>query len=910
MRIKRVLRQEYLEMENISLKQPLNGKSGLESLTAESPAMRDVLAAVRQVAITDEAVLLLGEPGTGKNLMARTIHQLSPLAAQPFVTVRCSGMAPALLESELFGCERGALPGATKNRISRIEQAHGGTLFLDEIAEMDASVQVKLLRFLDEKTFERAGSNESLSADVRLITATSKDLESEVKAGKFREDLHNRLREVEIALPPLCQRREDIPLLAESFLREFASAKNKPVGDFTPECLEILMDYSWPGNVRQLRAILEHAVGLSSGDRVSSLDLPDTLRAAAAAVTPSPARVLAEPDPLVSDEEEPAVVRSLPRKTLNDRVQGFMWSLEGGMFARILKLSGVLIGFILLALWFNLHGNHNFSNREAMESAQLGRHLAAWKGYTTYSIRPLTLGLLQRADPQRAAEVLQRPVPDLSIAPGYPFVLACLMKVLPFNFAADRRHLWSYKPELMIVAFNEVLFFAAVLLLFQVARRLFDSGVAWVSAIIFAGSEIYWKFSLSGLSTIWLLLIFLSVVWCLVVLEEREHLEIPPAPGLSLALAAAAGALVGIGGLSRYSFAWLMVPVLLFMRIFFKRNWGKMGLLAAALFSIVMAPWITRNLILSHTPFGTAGYALMENTRPFEEDRVERAFDPSAAGLGLLSPRDVANKFLANEGKVLRDELPRLGSNWVWSFFLCGLLLPFRDRSLRRLSSFLVCALALMAVAQALGQTHLSVESPEINSENLLVLLSPLVLIFGTGFFFTILHQMAPPHSKLQSLGAGLFAVIMCAPLLLDLASPPDRDAFSPYAPTRIQGTASMMQPEELMMSDIPWAVAWYGDRSCAWLTLDDGATFEQMNKMKPVHAIYLTERTSDRPFLSQTLDNKRSWGRFLLQSLPKSESPQGAVPPGFPLTKAPAYFAPAQMFISDAVRWKIEPKR
>jgi hypothetical protein len=838
--------------------------------------------------------------------MARTIHQLSPRASQPIVSVHCAALAPTLLESELFGDEKGAFTGAHEEQIGRFEQAQGGTLFLDEIGEMDATVQVKLLRFLDERTFQRVGSNKTLSADVRLILATNKDLQSEVKAGKFRQDLYSRLREIQITLPPLRQRREDIPLMAKSFLRAFASQKNKPVNDFTPDCLETLLNYSWPGNVRELRAAVEHAVVLSLGERISLRDLPDPLPAAAA--TLSPARLPAGPDLTPSDAEAQSIKRTLPRKTIHDRIQWLMWSLEAGMDTRILKISSALIGFILLALWFNLRSSHSFSNREAMESAQLGRHLAAWKGYTTYSIRPLTLGLLQRADPERAPEVLQHPVPDLSIAPGYPFVLACLMKVLPFNFAADRSHHWSYQPELMIVGFNELLFFAAILLLFQVARRLFDSQVAWVSAIIFAGSETYWRFSVSGLSTMWLLLIFLAVVWCLAAMEERENRDRPPAPGASLALAAAAGALVGMGGLSRYSFAWMMVPVLLFMRVYFKRRWGQLSLSAAVSFLIIMAPWITRNLALSRTPFGTAGYALLENTRPFEEDRVERSLDPFAAGLGLLRPRDVVNKFLVNEGKILRSDLPRLGSNWVWSFFLCGLLLPFRHQALRRLSSFLVWTLALVAVVQALGQTHLSVESPDINSENLLVLLAPLVLMFGTGFFFTVLHQMALPNPRLRVLGAGLFALLMCAPLLLDLASPPDRAAISPYAPTHIQRTAAMMKPEELMMSDIPWAVAWYGERPCSWLTLDDAGTFKELNKLKPVHAIYLTERTTDRPFLSQILDNQQSWGYFLLKSLPKSESPQAAVPPGFPLTKAPANYVPAQMFISDTVRWKAVP--
>jgi hypothetical protein len=401
------------------------------------------------------------------------------------------------------------------------------------------------------------------------------------------------------------------------------------------------------------------------------------------------------------------------------------------------------------------------------------------------------------------------------------------------------------------------------------------------------------------------MLIFLLVTWCLVALDERESREVPPALGASLALAGVVGALVAVGALSRYSFGWMIVPILLFMRLFFKRRWGRLSVVVAASFLMVLAPWITRNIVLSHTPFGTAGYAIVESTRPFEEDRVERSFDPMAAGLGLLGPKDVLKKFLVNEGKILRSDLPRLGGNWVWSFFLCGLLLPFRHRALRSLMVFLIGSLALLAVVQALGQTHLSADSLDINSENLLVLLAPLVLMFGTGFFFTILHQMALPTPKLRGLAVGLFALLMCAPLLLNLVSPPDPAAFSHYEPVGIQRTANMMKPEELMMSDVPWAIAWYGDRTCSWLTLDDAGTFRQMNLLKPVQAIYLTERTTDRPFLSQILDKQQSWGRFVLSVLPNAQSPQGQVPAGFPLTKALSSYMPSEIFLSDAVRWK-----
>jgi two-component system response regulator AtoC len=211
-------------VENVSLRQQLDSKFGLENIIGESPAMREIFEIVRQVAPTRATVLLAGESGTGKELVAKAIHQLSPRAKQPLVTVHCAALAPTLLESELFGHEKGAFTGAHERRIGRFEQAQGGTLFLDEIGEIDATIQVKLLRFLGERTFERVGSNKTLTADVRLIAATNKNLEELVKAGAFREDLFFRLRVVEISLPPLRERTGDIPLLAQSFC---ASSRRK-----------------------------------------------------------------------------------------------------------------------------------------------------------------------------------------------------------------------------------------------------------------------------------------------------------------------------------------------------------------------------------------------------------------------------------------------------------------------------------------------------------------------------------------------------------------------------------------------------------------------------------------------------------------------------------------------------------
>ena len=229
MRIARALKQQHLEVENISLRQQLDSRFGLENVIGETPVMQEIFEIVQQVAPTRATILLGGESGTGKAIIAKAIHQLSPRAKQPMVTVHCAALSATLLESELFGHERGAFTGAHERRVGRFEQAQGGTLFLDEIGEIDATIQVKLLRFLGERTFERVGSNKTLSADVRLIAATNKNLEAQVAAGKFREDLFFRLRVVEINLPPLRERAGDIPLLAQRFLREFAAENGKTV---------------------------------------------------------------------------------------------------------------------------------------------------------------------------------------------------------------------------------------------------------------------------------------------------------------------------------------------------------------------------------------------------------------------------------------------------------------------------------------------------------------------------------------------------------------------------------------------------------------------------------------------------------------------------------------------------------
>ncbi|MGA2748184.1 MAG: sigma-54 dependent transcriptional regulator [Verrucomicrobiota bacterium] len=310
MRIAKALRQQQLETENVALRQQLESKFGLENIVGQSAAMKEVFDVVRQVAPTRVSVLLLGESGTGKELVAKAIHQASPRAHLPMVTVHCAALAPTLLESELFGHEKGAFTGAYERRIGRFEQAQGGTLFLDEIGEIDATVQVKLLRFLGERTFERVGSNKTLTADVRVIAATNRNLKEQVAAGKFREDLFFRLAVVQITLPPLRERRGDIPLLVKTFVEEFARENQKKVNELTPDALEAVMTYSWPGNVRELRTAIESSVVLARGEKIGLRDLPAALRTAAVGGT-SPARLLAQPEMTVAEAEKQLIARAL-----------------------------------------------------------------------------------------------------------------------------------------------------------------------------------------------------------------------------------------------------------------------------------------------------------------------------------------------------------------------------------------------------------------------------------------------------------------------------------------------------------------------------------------------------------------------------------------------------------------------
>ncbi|HYR97761.1 MAG TPA: sigma-54 dependent transcriptional regulator [Gemmatimonadales bacterium] len=247
-------------------------------IIGESPAIQEVLVKIEQMAPVTSTVLIEGESGTGKELVARAIHDLSPRRAKPFIAVSCAAIPETLLESELFGHEKGAFTGAAERRLGRFELADGGTIFLDEIGEMAAATQVKLLRVLEDRTFFRVGGTQAIKVDVRVVAATNKSLKEEVALGRFRDDLFYRLNVLYIYLPPLRERKTDIPLLVRRFTPEFARQHDRPFRGITPEALQILVDAEWPGNIRQLRNLIESMVVLAPEGEIRASDIPKDIR--------------------------------------------------------------------------------------------------------------------------------------------------------------------------------------------------------------------------------------------------------------------------------------------------------------------------------------------------------------------------------------------------------------------------------------------------------------------------------------------------------------------------------------------------------------------------------------------------------------------------------------------------------
>lgn len=597
--------------------------------------------------------------------------------------------------------------------------------------------------------------------------------------------------------------------------------------------------------------------------------------------------------------------------------QDIIHKLEQGGGARYLKIGLAVLAVVGFSAAYNWRAFRNFSTQEAMDSAQVARNLAEGRGYTTHYVRPLSIYLVKRVNERtgRGADTglladyaqIRTMHPDLANPPVYPVVLAGLMKVLPFSHDATPRkpfwtqdnRFWRYQPDFLISFFNQLLFLGLIAVVFLLTRKLFDSTVAWFSAIILFGTELFWRFAVSGMSTVLLLLIFTGLLWCLHLLE-REAREPKWGKGALFGLAVLSGIIVGVGCLTRYAFGWLLVPVIIYLALFSGPRRPALCLMALLAFVVVVSPWVARNVSVSGAPFGTATFSVLESTIMYPENRLARSLAPE---FERIYPAPFWHKLFQNVKVVVTADAPRFAGSWVAAFFLAGLMMNFRSPGLQRLRYFLLLCLPVLLVVQAMGRTYLSEDSPEINSENLLVLLAPMVIVYGVGFFLVLLDQIELPFRWLRYVIMSAFGGLVCLPMLLVFLPPkPLAVAYPPYYPPVIQQIAAWMREDELIMSDVPWAVAWYGNRQSVWLTRDTRADFFAINDtQKPIRGLYLTPQTMDSRFLSQWVKaGERSWGNFILDTTLRRE-----VPPWFPLRAAPAGFLPEQLFLADWERWR-----
>ena len=603
---------------------------------------------------------------------------------------------------------------------------------------------------------------------------------------------------------------------------------------------------------------------------------------------------------------------------LSERIQMLIHATEVGGGSRIMRNLLLAVAIIGLAFLYDIRAYRNFNSPEAMDAAQVARNLSEGRGYSTDFIRPFSLYLVQKhnraVNPGQMLATnmvdfaqISTPHPDLANAPVYPTVLAALFKLhTPTWKVETRKPFWTesgrfarYQPEFRIAIFNQLLLLVVVALTFAIAKRLFDSLAAWLAAALMLGSDLLWRYSVSGQSTLLLLVIFLGLIWCLMKLEELARIELPDTRRLFL-LAITGGLLLGLGTLTRYSFGWLLVPVVVFLVLFGGARRTGLAVAACLVFGAVVAPWIARNLAVSGTFFGTAGYAAAEDTFGFPGSRLMQSFNPDLTSAYWVTP--YTRKLMENLRTICPGELLRLGGGWMGVLFLAGLLLGLRNQAARRLRYFAMLCLGVLILVEALGRTQLSSLS-ELNSENLLVLLTPLVVVFGVAFFLTLLNQMNVPTPQVRYGVIALLALLACQPLIATLLPPKISPvSYPPYYPPEIQKISGWMKPNELLMSDIPWAVAWYGDHQCTWTTINSQYEFFALNDnlVKPVRGLYLTLGTLDAKLFSECLQGGvDSWGNFVLKTVAANQ-----IPPQFPLRVAP-YGLLSGLFLTDRQRWE-----
>ena len=610
-------------------------------------------------------------------------------------------------------------------------------------------------------------------------------------------------------------------------------------------------------------------------------------------------------------------------------LQEWIYKLEEGEGARYLRIALFGLALIALAALWHVREAKNFYSIEAMDSAQIARNLANGEGYSTKFVRPLSIALIEEHRGRISPELLTRPHPDIANAPVYPTLLAGLMKVVPIKGAMTEQTFSRYRAEWLIGAFNQLLFFVVLFLVYRLAARLFDRSVGVLAAALMALTELYWEFTTSGLSTMLLIALFVLLANVMVKFEMGAR-ELGKSKGWLFKMAAFAGIIVGLMALTRYSMGWLIIPVVAFLTAVAATPApapapgteaqppsgprAGVALIASLLFALVLAPWLLRNFQVSGTLFGTASYAVHHQSVQYPGNVLERSMPQKVrSAVNRVEFDEYIRKLVVNTREIIVQELPRAAGNWIGAFFVAALFMPFRNVAISRLKWFLFGTLFLFIAVQALGRTELSAATPTVNSENLLVVFTPLFFIFGAGVFFTLLDGLNFPAPVLRSSAIAGFLLLMSLPLALRLAPPRNVPfEYPPYFPPYIQTVSQFMERDELMMSDMPWAVAWYGDRQCVWITLDAGLDkrddFYRINdERKVIRGLYLTPITTNRRFLSEMNENSRAkhtreglWANFYLDVF-KFQN----VPTGFPVKMAPPGMLPDQLFLSDRIRWR-----
>jgi 4-amino-4-deoxy-L-arabinose transferase-like glycosyltransferase len=602
-------------------------------------------------------------------------------------------------------------------------------------------------------------------------------------------------------------------------------------------------------------------------------------------------------------------------------LQDVIHKIEVGEWTRYIKVGVAVLGLLAFTVVYDIRQFKNFSTEEAMDNAQLARNLTRGKGYSTDFIRPLSYYLLKRhlAETKQgdARRYLSGAHPDLANPPVYPLLLAGWMKVLPFHYEIPTGGTFvRYEPEVVIAFLNQLLFYGAIVLLFFLALKLFDSAVAWVTAVVFAGTDLFWKFSVSGLPTMLLVVLFLALTWCLVLVEQNSREEIPKSNLWFILMAVATGALIGIGALTRYSIICLLIPTVLFFVLFLGQRRVVLSLVTVATALALLTPWLIRNYNLSGTLFGTAGYSIYQETSrssgPFASNKLERYMSSDwDVAMAKVGTDHFLRKLVVNSAQIVRHDLLNLAGNWVAGFFLVGLMVSFLNPTLNRLRVFLLFSLVVLIASQALGQGHLSMDSPEINTENLIILVAPLAFLFGVAMFSLLLDQINLPFPPTRTVVTTVFGLVVCAPLIFTMLPPRSIPvAYPPYWPPTVQDVSGWMKADEFMMSDMPWAVAWYGDRKCLWSTLDAPSDlrtsqssdfFNFHDFQHPIQGILLTRVTTDAKWFSQMIQGQDyAWGKFMLECLLRTN-----VPTGFPLKHSPPGFLQyGLLFLSDRDRW------